>query len=98
MLETLLHVDFTRERVDIHASPAQNVDAMVSVQYRAIGPCLQAIPLPGYKRLSQDVGGNALNLGKLARIERGVRVERLQRRIFARVRHVVTAANHLRAS
>jgi len=75
--KTPFQVDLARKRIYIHAPPAKNMDSMMSVEYRPIGPGLQAVPLPWKKRLLQGAGGEALQLGKFDRTKRGVGVERL---------------------
>jgi len=48
-LQLSLRDDLPREYVNIHPAQAENMDAVVSVNYSSVPPGFQTIPLTGYQ-------------------------------------------------
>src|SRR5213080_4335826 len=80
MLQIRLHNDLARKCININAPLTENIDAMMSVEYRSIGSGFQTMLLPWNKRTLQDISCKPSHLRELDGTKGAIRVERLQRR------------------
>jgi len=55
MLQIRLHNDLARKCININAPLTENMDAMMSVEYRSIGSGFQTMLLPWNERTLQDI-------------------------------------------
>lgn len=74
-----LHYDLSFERIHINPASTQDVDPVMALQKRTIGPCLQAVRLAGHQRAPQYISCEAFQLSQLYLVERLVGMKRLQR-------------------
>ncbi|OLB29425.1 MAG: hypothetical protein AUH01_04495 [Acidobacteria bacterium 13_2_20CM_56_17] len=80
MLQIRLHNDLARKCININAALTENMDAMMSVEYRSIGSGFQTMLLPWNERTLQDISCKPSHLRELDGTKGAIRVERLQRR------------------
>ncbi len=79
-LEVPFPDDLARKCIDIHSALAKNVNSMISVDYSSVRPGFQTIPLAGCQGLHEGLGGKPIQLSKLGRDERVLRMKDFQGR------------------
>jgi len=65
MPQLFLFDDVSGQFIHVYAAPPENVQPMMSVEYSAIPPGLEAVFLTRHQGINQFFGGHAIHLSKL---------------------------------